>query len=133
MGHTISECSFGAVDGKRCHQCGKLGHIAKECAEGVRCYNCEGPHAANSAACPMYRAKIRGQRVPTRTAGGNELTGELGKSSTSKLALGTPNGFESGLTATERRASRKRSNTSPLTGEQLARKAVQRNDKTTSD
>lgn len=56
IGHDSKACTNEAVNRRRCHKCGELEHAALECQSPKVCYNCKkGDHAANSAACPIYR------------------------------------------------------------------------------
>lgn len=50
-GHGSQACRGKAT----CVKCGLTDHIDDECTNELRCINCEGPHAAYSRTCPVWK------------------------------------------------------------------------------
>lgn len=67
FGHKIGECS---EQKERCWKCGTTGHKGSMCRKELRCVNCNGEHSSSSSHCPVFIAKLNGnkQRYETRVA-----------------------------------------------------------------
>lgn len=59
FGHLTRNCKTRIQQPRRCHNCGKVGHLKSSCTKPAACFSCnvEG-HRGNSMACPVYRAQV---------------------------------------------------------------------------